>query len=138
MESNTNSVSAIATQFARIEEPKATVGTVVLRVPSGSVIFERYILFFDVLNDWKLVCQRYDSDLSQLQIAQAQIKDTFAPGSHPVSPDQRALIERLGFLVGALKLDVRCFYVFAKVPLIAYASLLFAMARHRGENGTGG
>jgi len=124
------STASIATHFARIDEARAAIGPIVLPMPGGRGTFNRFVLFDEVLNDWRLVCQRYDSDLSELVKVQARIKDIFPSGSGSFDSTQREFVGRMGALIRALKLDIRSFYIFAKIPLVSYASLLFAMASH--------
>lgn len=99
-----------------------------------SLIFERYLTLTDNLYDWHIACERFDRDFGDLTLTMAALSSNFRSGQNPLTAEQRDFIVRSQDLHRAVRFDIKCFYVFAKIPFISYFAVLYAMA---GESSPG-
>jgi hypothetical protein len=104
-------------QFAQIEQARDLVGPVILPGATHDAVCGRYLMFVSSLQGWRLACQRLDRDqtellasLARFRTSEAKVDDAFISLAHGVI------------------FDIRCFYIFAKIGFVAFASIVCAMA----------
>jgi hypothetical protein len=125
-------MTTLAKHYEQIVSSYKLVGGFVLPLAKPSVVVQRFLTFEGTLDDWHTVCRRFDAHFDEWSSYQNRLQDFFMPGlNQSVSIEQQEFLAKWGTLTSEIRLDIRSFYIFSKIPLISFAAVLFAMANNR-------
>ena len=100
-----------------------------LPLAGPSVVIQRFLTFEGTVQDWHTACCHFDAHFEEWRSYSNRLKDYFTPGlNQSVSAEQQQFLARWGTLTTEIRFDIRSFYIFSKIPFIAFAAVLFAMA----------
>jgi hypothetical protein len=115
---------SVAGHFEKIQIAYSRIKRITSPRREPSLAAERFLRFSDTLGDLKLVCERYDTHFGEWQAAEDRLW-------HAGSKNEFFL--QLGGLSKNLRLDVRSFYIFGKIPFISFSAVLSAMGDDRSK-----
>jgi hypothetical protein len=110
---------SLAEYFAKLDQAAEPVGRVGFPLKGPSPAMARYLRFTDALEDWHCVCNRLDTHFHEWAEIEVYIRQSRIPNE---------VLVRWRQTTANLRLDIRSFYVFAKIPFIAFSATLFAMS----------
>jgi hypothetical protein len=105
------------------------VGGFVLPLVKPSPVIERFLTFQGTLDDWHTACKRFDEHFHEWRSCLLRLSEWFEPGVNQLtSAEKSEFLARWGTLGAEVRFDIRCFYIFSKIPFISFSSVLYAMA----------
>lgn len=122
-------MTTLAEHYDKIASSFGLVGGFVLPLKKPSIVVERFLTFEGTLEDWHTACRHFDLHFVEWRTYPDRLRNYFTPGlNRSASAEQQQFLASWGTLTAEVRFDIRSFYIFSKIPFIAFAALLFAMA----------
>ena len=121
-------MTALGSNYDKVIAASKLAGISIAALHSSSPVDQRYRRFMETVDDWHTACRRFDSDFGALRSHSILMGEFFKAGSGDAfTPEQQEFFAKWGILGSDVRLDVRAFYIFSKIPVIAFGAVLFAM-----------
>ena len=107
-------------------------------LPAKNSIDGHFYGFTEALHDFEIALRRFDEDRQRSM----SLREQFQPfmkvaGNRNATEEEAKAHEEYMKLVSALRFDIRCIYIFAKIAFILFAKLLFEMAGSQNKKWQG-
>src|SRR6266853_6255333 len=124
-------MSSSSKHFEKVVSSLSIVGGFVLPLRKPSPVVERFLRFEGTLEDWRTACRRFDVHFDEWRSYPERLKEHFKPGlNNALGAEQKEFLTQWGALTADIRFDIHCFYIFSKIPFVAFGAVLFERAEN--------